>query len=64
MIGWTTWRCDICHKERPDQFISVKVKPLTYKGQKLGEQNIKFCNDTTSCVTGAETFEFIKGGSL
>lgn len=45
-----TWRCEVCCQERPDDKISVFQRPVKY-----GHENIKFCNDKTSCATIAAT---------
>lgn len=55
-----TWTCHICGAERPDHKISVLKKPLTINRQKVGEQNIRYCNDNIKCVKGARTFTFHK----
>ena len=55
-----TWKCHICGKERTDEKISVFIKPLIMKGQVLGEQNIRYCNDNPDCSEKAQEFSFIK----
>lgn len=56
-----TWTCHICGKERPDDRISVCVKPLIMNGQIMVEQNIRYCNDNEDCIKGTKDFSFIKG---
>lgn len=56
-----TWRCDICHEERPDDKISVLSKPIVIDGKACGEENIKYCNDRESCIELAKGFSFFKG---
>lgn len=51
-MEFLTWKCDICHQERPDHRISVLSKPIPY-----GQYNIKYCNDEQSCIEGAERKE-------
>ena len=42
-----TWTCEICHEERPDQYISVLTYLLSdFPG---AERNLKYCNDKESC---------------
>lgn len=57
-----TWKCHICGDTRPDEKISVLVKPLILNGKQVGDQNIRYCNDRVSCLRGAEKFSFIKKG--
>lgn len=49
--GELTWRCDICHDERPDANIHV----ITYVLSDLpgAERNLKYCEDRPTCVEGA-----------
>lgn len=47
------WKCQICGKIRPDDKISVVVKPLIIEGMICGEQNIKYCNDSIECYQKA-----------
>lgn len=54
-----TWTCHICGKRRPDAKISVHTKPLIIAGVE-GGQNIRYCNDNSTCYEGAKDFEFIK----
>ena len=58
-----TWGCHICGEERPDDKISVEIKPLIINGQVVpgGEQNIRYCNDRHTCIEGAKEFSFFKG---
>ena len=49
-----TWRCDVCHEDRPDAAISVH----SYTSNKYGvlmTLNIKYCNDSVECTTVAQT---------
>lgn len=55
-----TWSCHICGRERPDAKISVLTKPLIIKGQIVGEQNIRYCNDNPDCIDKAKSFSFVK----
>ncbi|MFA6971808.1 MAG: hypothetical protein WC208_10455 [Gallionella sp.] len=55
-----TWACHICKKVRPDDKISVYVKPLMVNGKQLGEQNVRYCNDNPECLKGAKEFSFLK----
>lgn len=54
-----TWTCHICKRERPDRFISVLTKPLDIPGVDAS-QNIRYCNDNTQCLNGAQTFSFLE----
>lgn len=51
-----TWKCDICHEERPDAQISVR--PVDIGSPKLppgvATRNVKYCNDRPACQAGAE----------
>ena len=53
-----TWTCHICHKNRPDNKISVKTRPLVIGGQVMGSQNVRHCNDNQDCIDKAEDFTF------
>jgi hypothetical protein len=44
-----TWTCHICKKERPDHLISVITKPLFFEGRRMGDFNIRYCNDSKRC---------------
>lgn len=50
-----TWRCDICHRERPDRFISVHKVDITPPRLPPGTvvRNVKYCNDNDACFKGA-----------
>lgn len=63
-IDKLTWRCAICHEERPDNKISVLSKPIIIDSKVCGEQNIKYCNDKESCIELAKDFSFFKGVKL
>ena len=56
-----TWKCHICGKIRPDDKISVFIKPLIMNGMNLGDQNIRYCNDNDECIKKVKIFSFIKG---
>lgn len=49
-----TWKCEVCHQERPDNKISVVSRPLILSGIS-GMENIKYCNDREECKNMAET---------
>lgn len=52
MADWMedlTWKCDICHTERPDAKISVYKVNI---GPAI--RNVKYCNDNPKCLEGAE----------
>lgn len=55
-----TWKCHICGKERPDEFISVYHRPIYLNGQQVGMQNIRYCNDNPDCFDKAKNFSFLK----
>ena len=56
-----TWKCHICDEERPDTKISVLTKPIVINGKVCGEQNIRYCNDKTECIEGAQQKDFFSG---
>lgn len=46
-----TWKCDMCHEKRDDEYISVLTYPLeNFSG---GERNLKYCNDRFTCYNKA-----------
>jgi len=53
-----TWTCHICGKVRPDDKISVVTKPWISNGYKIGDQNIRYCNDKPECIEGVKTRSF------
>jgi len=53
-----TWKCHICGEERPDDKISVLIKPVIITGLRCGKQNIRYCNDRPACIEGAKRFDF------
>lgn len=60
MIDFTslTWKCDICHRERPDAQISVHkvdIGPAEKPGVVI--RNVKYCNDNPACKEGAENWK-------
>jgi hypothetical protein len=55
-----TWDCHICGKNRNDKCISVRKSPLIFRGEEIGSQNIRYCNDDTNCIEKSKTFSFIK----
>lgn len=63
IIDWMktlTWKCDVCHQERPDEFISVwKIdQSRKYHLPPGGAfRNVKYCNDRESCFRGAKALE-------
>jgi len=54
-----TWRCDICHRERPDASISVHKVDIGPKHLPPGTvtRNVKYCNDNPACKQGAENWK-------
>lgn len=54
-----SWRCDICHVERPDEKISVHKIDITPGGFPPGPvtRNVKYCNDNPACKQGAESWK-------
>ena len=58
-----TWKCHICGDERPDEKIPVLSKPLIINGQVVlgSQQNIRYCNDRSTCIEGAKDFSFFEG---
>lgn len=60
MYEGLTWTCHICEEKRLDVDISVQTTPLIINGLKLGDQNVRYCNDNPECIKKAKTFSFIK----
>jgi len=60
MFDNLTWKCHICGEERPDDKISVHTSPLICRGQSIGDQNVRYCNDKPDCREKVKTFSFIK----
>lgn len=52
------WECLICGKLRPDDKISVHVKPWIINGERRGQHNIKYCNDNPECIREARDYEY------
>lgn len=49
MMGDDTWKCAVCHTERPDEKISVAQHThVNGLGVEMKE-NVKFCNDNQQC---------------
>ena len=61
MSDWSdlTWKCDICHQERPDPAISVYKVDITPAGfpRGMATRNVKYCNDNPACKQGAENWK-------
>lgn len=57
-----TWKCDICHAERPDHRISVHK--VDFSGPNLPPgtaiRNVKYCNDKPACKEGAEKWQGVE----
>ena len=52
----TTWKCDVCGKERPDHLISVFKTDMSDKydlPKGTMTFNAKFCNDNAECIEQA-----------
>lgn len=58
-----TWRCDLCHQERPDEKISVHKVDIGPQNLPPGTviRNVKFCNDNPVCIVGAEHWKETHG---
>ena len=54
-----TWKCDICHRERPDAKISVHKVDIGPQTLPPGTmiRNVKYCNDDPACQQGAENWK-------
>lgn len=53
-----TWRCDICHLERPDAQISVHkvdIGPKSSPG--IVVRHVKYCNDSQFCEDAAKIWQ-------
>jgi hypothetical protein len=53
-----TWRCDLCHKERPDARISVHKVDIGLPKFPAGIviRNVKYCSDNPLCFEGAKNW--------
>lgn len=47
------WYCHVCGHERPDDKISVHKR-----AHRMGEQNIRYCNDRRACIDNAPRVTF------
>ena len=56
------WACHICKRMRPDNKISVRVKNIFMGKVNIGQQNIRYCNDSKDCIEKSKTFKHIKLG--
>ena len=58
-----TWKCDICHAERPDEKISVHKVDITPTNFQPGTatRNVKYCNDNPACKAAAENWREERG---
>lgn len=56
----TKFACDLCGERRLADDIDVLVKPIFYKGQKIGTQNIRFCASRDECRVKAKNFYHVK----
>ena len=54
-----TWICHACGDTRPDDKISVHQKPLVISGMRIGDQNIRYCNDRSECFERAKVINFV-----
>jgi hypothetical protein len=55
----TTWKCDICKKERPDDKIGVHSTDISLKYDLpvgVMQHNVKYCLDDPHCVGEARVF--------
>ena len=55
-----TWTCHICGRIRPDSKINVHTRPIVVNGNNFGEENIRYCNDSPSCIEKVGEFSFLK----
>lgn len=57
-----TWRCHICHDERPDRLIDVMKSTIRLPDIEVPiQQNVRHCNDRPACIEAARTFTFLPG---
>ena len=59
-ISEMKWKCHICKEERDNDKITVYKKPIILNGRRVGDQNIRVCNDRRDCLKRAEKFSFLK----
>jgi len=60
IVDWMkslTWKCDICHLERPDAQISVHKVDIYPQQPGVATRNVKYCNDNPACKEGAENWK-------
>jgi|HubBroStandDraft_2_1064218.scaffolds.fasta_scaffold36907_4 hypothetical protein len=57
-----SWKCDICHDERPDEQISVHKADIGPPNFPPGmvTRNVKYCNDRPACKQGAENWKEVR----
>ncbi len=60
MFDNLTWKCHICGKDKPDGKISVRTTPMIIGGRKMGDQDIRYCNDNNDCIEKSKTFKFFQ----
>lgn len=60
MFDAGTWTCHVCGRERPDALISVFSRQGKVGGVEM-QQNVRYCNDTASCVEEAPGISFLGG---
>lgn len=53
-----TWKCNICGRERPDNFISVRRVDISEElamPPETMQQTIRYCNDNEDCIEKSKT---------
>jgi hypothetical protein len=53
-----TWKCHICHEERPDALVGVRKTIVNVDAGITLTQNVRYCLDKPSCVETSKTFSF------
>ena len=56
-----TWTCHVCGDERPDERISVHKEKRHLRNGIRVTQNVRYCNDRSSCLHGAPDVNFLSG---
>lgn len=59
------WTCHVCGNLRPDASISVYKKEMVYNGARIGQHNVRYCNDRPVCINQAPTISLLpKEGAI
>jgi len=59
MLRDLTWTCHLCGQTRPNDRISVRKRPLLFRGVEL-VQNVRYCNDNPDCIDRSKTHDLVQ----